>query len=214
MTYNFISKSLMNKEVLFWKNNHNDINKKITENKTNAIISQTSNTITEVLNTSINRIETVFKKQNELSNYTRTENIKYGLINQKIVLKQINVYFNDGDIKETINPYCKYDFYGNNFIYELKSLRYSVNKYPTAIMNTSKLIQDDMVFLFQYTEQNNKTDLYYIQYDKELFKTFNTRYIKPFNRINTSHIVDIPIELLIKIKISTDKIELIKSQST
>ena len=132
---------------------------------------------------------------------TKNDNLKYGIERQNFIFDLINSN-NIFGIKLFNAKYnfSEFDFYSNNFfIYEVKSLKYSYNKYPTAVMNTSKLIYPNFIFIFEYCEQNDigiKKELYFYKYDPN--RDYNKRYITPENRLYNSEIIDIPINELIK----------------
>jgi hypothetical protein len=98
------------------------------------------------------------------------EDYKFGCQNQKIVFPKIKSFFNR-DIKENLNQYDKYDFEDNLYNYELKTRKNTMNKYPDTMITLNKLNdeQKKLILLFSYTDK-----LTYIEYDKELFKTFRT----------------------------------------
>ena len=58
-------------------------------------------------------------------------------------------------------------------------------------MNSNKIIYDNYIFIFEYTEANNVKELYYHLYDVN--KKYNERYITPYNRLNVCSVIDIPI---------------------
>jgi hypothetical protein len=90
----------------------------------------------------------------------------------------------------------EFDFYDDEYyLYEVKSLKYSFDKYRTAIMNDRKLIYNNYIFIFEYTELNGEKQIYYYVYEPE--RVYNKRFIKPFNRLNYCEIIDIPIKELI-----------------
>lgn len=122
----------------------------------------------------------------------------FGMEQEQKVLEIIKTHYNDGSICKT----CKrhpYDFYSkkSNTYYELKSRHNFHDAYPTTMIPYSKIeyifrnIPAHYVFLFQF-----KDGLYYIEYDKELFDTFETkvggRYDR--NKVELNHYVYIPIE--------------------
>jgi len=136
-------------------------------------------------------------KDYSLHNLTKSQSLGYGKVREQYVYDLLCKYklFNTG-ITRAKYIYSEFDFFDTyNYLYEIKSLTYSVNKYNTAVMNTSKLIYDNYIFIFEYTE-GNKKELYYHLYDNT--KQYNKRYITPLNRLNTCEIIDIPINDLTK----------------
>jgi len=101
-----------------------------------------------------------------------TQELKQGLQIQEIVLPIIQSYFNR-DIKPTKGKYDRYDYLDNDYNYELKSRTNEYNKYPTTLIGLDK-IDNNTIYLFYFTD-----GLYFIEYNKELFDTFE---IKDFVR--------------------------------
>lgn len=132
-----------------------------------------------------------------LHTLTKNNSLNYGQIREQYVYDLIcnNNLFNTG-ITRARYIYSEFDFFDtDNYLYEVKALRYSIKKYNTAVMNTSKLIYDNYVFIFEYTE-NDKKELYYYLYDANI--NYNTRYIYPNSRLNICEVIDIPINELTK----------------
>ena len=122
---------------------------------------------------------------------------EYGLSNEntiKIVLENI---FNM-KLTHTLFKYSSFDWFdtNNRFLFELKSYRYSYNKNETEIIGVNKGLTNNTVFIFQH----ENIDLYFIQFNRDLFKTFKKRYI-PY-RGGSSLCYDIPKQYLIKIDIN------------
>jgi hypothetical protein len=111
----------------------------------------------------------------------------------------IKNYFNDSVIQTTAR-YEKWDFIGDKAVYELKSRYNNHNTYPDTMIGLDKVSTTDkeIVFLFGFYD-----GLYYIKYDKDLFKTFTIRNFQRNNR--TDHkdtdkpYIFIPIDKLIQI---------------
>ena len=117
----------------------------------------------------------------------------FGTEKQKDVLPKIQTYFKR-NIKENPEQYAKFDFEDDNFNYELKSRKNTLNKYPDTMITLNKCIAGDkgLILLFNFTDT-----LAYIEYNKEIFDTFRTQ---NFSRANQQwdmkeHIF-IPINLL------------------
>lgn len=127
------------------------------------------------------------------------ERLHYGLTRQLDIYRQIKNTFLD-TIKQSKYYLSFFDCIGIKYLYEIKSLRYGINEYPTAIMNTSKLQYPYIIFIFEYTETALRTNLYYHIYDNK--RAYNKRYIQaPYtNKIFvSSEIIDIPTNELILI---------------
>lgn len=127
------------------------------------------------------------------------ERLNYGLTRQLDIYLQIKNAFLD-TIKQSKYYLSFFDCIGIKYLYEIKSLRYGINKYSTAIMNTSKLQYPYIIFIFEYTEEPLKTNLYYHIYDNK--REYNKRYIKaPYKDKITilTEIIDIPTNELILI---------------
>jgi hypothetical protein len=142
---------------------------------------------------------------NDVHNLTTTtrslaNDITFGLANQPLVIQSLSEYF-DENIIESIDKFCQYDAYSKTTLYEIKCRRCCYKKYETTIIpvHKTKNINQRLVFVFRFID-----GLYYIEYLKELFDTFDTKHIKvyrqgcPPNPILHYHI---PIELLIRINI-------------
>jgi len=131
---------------------------------------------------------------------TSNFNIEYkrGIDSEKEVLPIIIDYFKR-DIKATKERYSKYDYYDLEYKYELKTRTNKYNSFPTTIIETNKIIENfKIIFLFRFTD-----GLYFIEYEKELFNTFEKQlYIRNNPTIQTpikkEHIF-IPIDKLTKI---------------
>lgn len=106
-----------------------------------------------------------------------TEDYKYGTEKQNDVYPIILNYFKR-DIKQTLGQYAKFDFTDDLYNYELKSRKNPLNQYPDTMITMNKCIAGTKptILLFNFTDK-----LAYIEYDPELFKTFQT---KMFSRAN------------------------------
>jgi len=129
----------------------------------------------------------------------KKEDLIYGLLQERNNKKVIEKLFNF-KLEKSKNKYCNFDFYDttHTFIIELKNYRYDYEKYKYVIIGKNKGISDNGVFIFRHENDDNK--MYYIQYNKELFKTFNTRYIT--YRGTNELCYDIPKEHIIKLDLN------------
>lgn len=128
---------------------------------------------------------------------TYQKDVILGLRMENIILPQIRTYFKRNDIKKSQDKYAIFDYYDNYYNYELKNRNNKYQQYPTTLICCNKL-ELKTIYLFNYTN-----GLYYLEYDENLFNTFEK---KPFKRHPREGIVDyekeyifIPIEHLIKI---------------
>jgi hypothetical protein len=103
----------------------------------------------------------------------------YGLQQQTALLPLLKKYFND-EITTTPKKYDKYDYEGVTTSYELKSRKVKYDTYPTTCIAIDKIDPfhtKKQVYLFNFLDGT-----YYIEYDKELFDTFE---VKEFRRWRT-----------------------------
>ena len=123
------------------------------------------------------------------------------------VLEILNKSFNiDKNIKESNSVYSSYDFYGDKYCFELKSRNIKYKEYPTTLIAKYKCNNgagghsDNLILLFYFTD-----GLYYIQYDPNLFDTFETKQFKRKDRIDKIQrpveYYYIPIEYLTRIAV-------------
>lgn len=124
----------------------------------------------------------------------------FGKEKEKEILNIINKKFND-NIKLVDEPYCKFDFEGDKYIYELKSRNCKYLSYPTTLLPFNKVIVNSKksIFLFNFMD-----GLYYIRFREKIFKTFT---VQSFCRKKRNDFNDkvqlyyyIPIEALKKIE--------------
>jgi hypothetical protein len=100
----------------------------------------------------------------------------FGKVQEARVLPVIREKF-QRDIKQNETQYAKYDFYDEDYNYELKSRTFHYRKYDTTMIQLNKTCgctNDDraLMLLFNFTD-----GLYYIEYDKEKFdKYFRQQY--------------------------------------
>jgi len=118
-----------------------------------------------------------------------------GLQKEEEVLPVIKNYF-ERDIQKTNNKFETFDFYDEKYTYELKSRNVNYNTYPTTLIPKDK-IRKRIIFLFNFTD-----GLYYIEYDRKLFDTFEKKpFVRNYRGVNDikKDYLFIPIEYLIKI---------------
>ena len=72
------------------------------------------------------------------------------------------------EIKEYTERFSKFDFYDEIYNYELKTRTNSYKRFPTTMITENKIAgEKKQIFIFNFTD-----GIYYIEYDKELFDTF------------------------------------------
>jgi hypothetical protein len=121
----------------------------------------------------------------------------FGIQKEDEVQEIVEKFFNDKLTKHDTR-YSKYDFKGSQYFYELKSRKNEYLKYPTTMVQASKIFCDKQRFLFYFTD-----GLFYIEYNKELFDTFEIKNFQRFGRVDfrdfKQKYIFIPIDKLIKI---------------
>jgi hypothetical protein len=131
----------------------------------------------------------------KIHNNTKKLNLCYGLSRQELNFNLLNTHYFKNELKQAIYKHSEFDFYhlDSHTLIELKCLTYPINKYTTAVMNTSKLIYDKYLFIFEYME-DDKPNLYFHHYDPN--RNYNKRFITPKNRLNSCEVIDIPVKEL------------------
>jgi len=107
----------------------------------------------------------------------------FGKSKEVEVLSSVRRHFVD-DVDSSVDNFSIYDFKGKTFHYELKSRTNALNDYPTTLLPCDKVFTDRQIFLFNFTD-----GLHFIEYNKELFDTFEK---KPFVRRRRTDYVDKP----------------------
>jgi hypothetical protein len=99
------------------------------------------------------------------------DSYKLGKKEELKVLPIINNYFKR-DIKMYPERYAKYDFFDDKYQYELKTRTNTMNKYDTTMITSNKINNDTQskILLFNYIDC-----IAYIEYDKDLFNTFEKK---------------------------------------
>lgn len=131
----------------------------------------------------------------------RKGNVKYGLSQENEVLNILKDHFKIPNLRKTVNIYSTMDFTSEDYEFELKSRKFEYNKYPTTIIGDNKIQyaathHKTIIFVFKFTD-----GIYFIKYDKNLFKDFITRNETIFrdNKTEKKYNCHIPIEKLTKI---------------
>jgi|APCry1669191812_1035378.scaffolds.fasta_scaffold55596_2 hypothetical protein len=120
--------------------------------------------------------------------------LTFGIWNETKMKPILEKFFNE-NLTKTFSKYDAHDFMNENKKkkFELKSRRIVHNQYPTAIVNASKIRkQDPNVF---HTYVWNYTDgLYYLPYDKDIWKNFTIRpmRVERDGRVEIEDVIDVP----------------------
>ena len=127
---------------------------------------------------------------------TIKKDLELGLQNQKYVLTTLRNKFGDS-LMETTDKYCKWDYtdsLGNH--YEMKSRRSMKRTYPTTLLPCHKVMNTNVkqFYIFKFTDK-----LTFIEYNDELFNTFETGWITDGRTGKEDLHHYIPVELLIDI---------------
>jgi len=131
--------------------------------------------------------------------YTRSfkEDYKTGKSKENEIKNKLESVF--GQLKKTINI-CKYDYYNDDYIIEVKSRLFNKDKYPTTMIACDKILETEknQIFVFNFLD-----GLYYIKYCPSLFEEFEKNLFQRRQRIDHKDIKKlycyIPINKLIKI---------------
>jgi len=105
------------------------------------------------------------------------------------------------NLTKTTNQYSHFDFYDKNLVVELKSLNISNN----VFVGVNKIVCNNILFIFKCNKTN---DLYYLQYNRELFTTIPIIETEMKLKSTLSRSYSIPIRYLTRF-FATDKIELL-----
>jgi len=104
----------------------------------------------------------------EILNRDRT----FGFALEDKVIAQLTTYF--GETCEPTPKFCKYDAVSATKKFEIKSRRNKHDTYPTTLIPVDKTdVEGELYFCFNFTD-----GLYYIQYNKEQFDTYEIRDIE------------------------------------
>jgi len=114
---------------------------------------------------------------------TFEEDYQFGTTSEEQTLSTIRTI--DPTIQRNQDRYSPFDYNneGNTIFVELKTRNNAKNKYPTTMLPYSKVkiaeanINKTYYFAFKFTD-----GIYYIQYNKNLFDTFEVKYMGRFDR--------------------------------
>jgi hypothetical protein len=103
------------------------------------------------------------------------------------------------DVLISTADFYRYDYEGNNNVYEVKSRRNEYNKYPTTLMPAYKIkTKKTPILVFIFFD-----GIYYIKYEEQLFNTFEKKMFvrqkrEDYNDLKQEYIF-IPIDKLTKL---------------
>lgn len=126
------------------------------------------------------------------------QDVKFGLTEEKKVKPLLENHFN---IKLNQNTqFSTIDFENSNYLFELKSRRINHNQYYTAFISKNKIDYFEKSNKNCYIVWNYLDGIFYLKYDKELFKKFTITEdtIKKDNIEKTTLNYKIPYKYLIK----------------
>ena len=113
-----------------------------------------------------------------MTNILYPADYSFGTNQEDLVLPKIKEYFKR-DIKKSEDKYAKSDYFDDDYYYEMKSRTNNYSKYPTTMITQDKIREDKpLILLFNFTD-----GIYYIQYNKEKFLTYDQQM---FSRANVS----------------------------
>jgi hypothetical protein len=125
----------------------------------------------------------------------------FGQLQQTLISQILNNYF--GDLTE-LPRWSKFDFVNDKINMEVKSRqRVRINDFTTTMINCDKVQPEEgkrliFVFNFVFDVANDKKEIYFIEYNKELFETFEVKDFQYSNGGKEPHYY-IPVNLLTKI---------------
>jgi len=102
----------------------------------------------------------------------------FGKDKETEILKILKIKFNE-NITTSINQFERYDFKDDKYYYELKSRNNKYSDYPTTLIEKGKVINENIIFLFNFTD-----GLYYIKYKKSKFDKFECKEFVRHKRID------------------------------
>ena len=141
------------------------------------------------------------------------EDYAFGKMNEDDIKLCVRTLFDNKEVEQSKKKFAPFDFHteDNSHFAELKTRRVCYNAYPTTLITTKKIDhaaahpESTFFFLFRFTD-----GLYYIQYNPEVFETFESMKFKRFARADhydksVEHTY-IPIEALTKLEIEEETI--------
>ena len=109
------------------------------------------------------------------------QDIKTGIESEIEVFQYLKNIKKFRKIKKSEDQYCKYDFYNKKYEIELKTRNNTIKKFDTTLIPYNKVLRSVnetndkriiLMFRFKYNETSLDKSLFYIKYDKDIFKTF------------------------------------------
>jgi hypothetical protein len=125
------------------------------------------------------------------------EDFEFGINNEIDLLEPLRFFFSDDTIMQIENKYSRFDFKGDKKYIELKSRKCNSTTYPTTIVSFAKFnkVKDGHNYycFFKFLD-----GIKYIEYDKNLFNTFEIKQVvrRDRGRIEKDFYYHIPIEKL------------------
>lgn len=155
-------------------------------------ITELNNDLEIEFNNEINKLDYLDGLDEELK-----KDIILGKKKEIEILPIIKQYFKR-DILKSNERFDKYDFYDNEYKYELKNRLNYYSSFNTTLLGYDKILNCNQIFLFNFYD-----GLYYIKYNEQLFNTFDKKLFVRTNRTNLNckkkDYIYIPIKWLIKI---------------
>lgn len=129
----------------------------------------------------------------------KEKDIAYGLLQErptKIILERVF----EMKLRHSLYNYSTFDYFDTeqHYIFEIKNYTYSYDKYKYEIIGCNKGLCDNSILVFRH--EHNDNEIYFIQFNKELFKSFNARDI--WYRGTATYCYDIPKQYITKILVN------------
>ncbi len=138
----------------------------------------------------------------------KQQDIEFGRMTEHEVLPILDAFFGEPHHKETlpngeVNEFDRWDFWNESKTKkkELKGRRIKHDKFPTALLNASKIRNQlpsvDYTYIWKYTD-----GIYYLPYTKELWDTFKVTSMSVWRdgRCETQPCINVPHEHLIALQ--------------
>jgi len=138
----------------------------------------------------------------------KQQDIDFGRMTENEVLPILNEFFKEPHHKETlpngeVNEYDRWDFWNESQTKkkELKGRRINHNKFPTALLNYSKIRNQSPSVEYTYIWKYND-GIFYLPYDKALWDTFDVTSMSVWRdgRCETQPCINVPHQHLIPLQ--------------